>query len=314
MRDAVVTVFGGSGFIGRHVVGVLARQGAVLRIPTRQPARVLHLKTSGAIGQIVPLRVDLTSDASIAALLEGATHVVNLIGILYEPRPGDFTRLQAALPGRIARAASAAGLQGFVQLSAIGADGQSPSAYGRSKAEGEREVRTYFPGAVILRPSIVIGPEDGFFNRFAQMSRFAPALPLIAGGTTRFQPVYVEDVAQAVLRALIGPHHAGRTYELGGPATYSFKELLSYMLEVLGRPRALLNLPMGLARLQARVLELLPEPPLTRDQLLLLTRDNVVTAGMPGLKELGIVPTAMEAVVPGYLRRGMAKRRPDIET
>jgi NADH dehydrogenase len=206
------------------------------------------------------------------------------------------------LPGRIAAAARAAGVERLVHVSAIGADPASPAHYARSKAAGEAALRAAFPAAVVLRPSIVFGPEDGFFNRFAQMAKIAPALPLVGGGRTRFQPVYVGDVAEAILAALDRPELAGRTFELGGPKVYSFAELLAYTLEVTGRRRLLLPLPFPLARLQARLLEFLPTPPLTRDQVSLLERDNVVAPGAAGLAELGIQATPVEVVVPTYLR------------
>lgn len=301
MRDKVVTVFGGAGFIGRHVVKRLAAKGATIRVATRSPETAGHLLPMGEVGQIVLARF-ADDDATIGSLVAGAWGVVNLIGILFERRAGDFERVQARLPGTIARAAAQAGAERLVHLSAIGADPASPSLYARTKAAGEAAVRAAFPKAVILRPSIVFGPEDGFFNRFAAMARIAPALPLVGGGTTRFQPVYVGDVAEAVIAGLERPELAGKTFELGGPRVYTFKQLLEYILRVTGRRRLLLPLPFGLARIQARFLELLPTPPLTRDQVALLERDNVVTAGMPGLAELGIRPTPVEAIVPGYLR------------
>ncbi|MCS6780887.1 MAG: complex I NDUFA9 subunit family protein [Geminicoccaceae bacterium] len=301
MRDKVVTVFGGAGFIGRHVVKRLAAKGATIRVATRSPETAGHLLPMGEVGQIVLARF-AEDEATIGALVAGAWGVVNLIGILFERRPGDFERVQARLPGTIARAAAEAGAERLVHLSAIGADPASPSLYARTKAAGEAAVRAAFPNAVILRPSIVFGPEDGFFNRFAAMARIAPALPLVGGGATRFQPVYVGDVAEAVIAGLERPELAGKTFELGGPRVYTFKELLEYVLAVTGRRRLLVPLPFGLARIQARLLEILPTPPLTRDQVALLERDNVVTAGMPGLAELGIQPTPVEAIVPGYLR------------
>jgi NADH dehydrogenase len=303
MRDAVVTVFGGSGFLGRHLIRRLARHGAVIRVPTRLPDRAIHLKPMGAVGQIVVEPFDPAREGLIEALVAGATHVVNLVGILYERRAGDFDALQGKLPGRIAKAATEAGARRLVQISAIGADPASTSLYARSKAAGEANARAAFPGATVLRPSIVFGPEDGFFNRFAEMARFLPALPLIGGGTNRFQPVYVGDVADAIMAALERDDAPGRTYELGGPRVYTFKELLAYMLEVTGRRRLLLPLPFKIAALQARVLELLPVPPLTRDQLELLKRDNVVSANALGLADLGITPSPLEVIVPTYLRQ-----------
>jgi uncharacterized protein YbjT (DUF2867 family) len=308
MRDRVVTVFGGSGFVGRYVVQRLAALGATVRVPARRPERALFLKPLGAVGQIVlePWS-PRAGDAELARHLVGSTHAVNLIGILHESRSGGgFDEIQGRLPGRIAAAAAAGGALGLLQVSAIGADPASASAYARTKAEGERRVREAFPDATILRPSIVIGPEDGFFNRFATLARMLPALPLIGGGQTRFQPVYVGDVARAVVAALQRDGCQGMTYELGGPRVYTFAELMRYMLQVLGRRRLLLDVPFGLATLQAGVLELLPQPLLTRDQVELLKQDNVVTPGMPGLEALGINPTPIELIVPQYLARHRA--------
>jgi NADH dehydrogenase len=299
----VATVFGGSGFIGRYVVKRLAERGHVVRVAVRDPEAALFLKPMGVPGQIVPVGVSVTDDAGVAAVVSGAEVVVNLVGILHETRTATFKAIQGEAPGRIGRAAAAAGARAVVHLSAIGADPASPSAYARSKAEGEEAVRAAFPGATILRPSIVFGPEDGFFNRFAALAQFLPALPLYGGGETRFQPVHVGDVADAVMAALDRPEAAGRTYELGGPRVYRFRELLAYILEVTGRRRLLLPLPWSVGRLQARLFELLPNPPLTRDQLLLLQRDNVVAPGALTLAELGIRPKAVEAIVPGYLAR-----------
>ena len=301
MRDEIVTVFGGAGFIGRHLVRRLAARGATVRVATRSPNTAGHLLPMGEVGQIVLARF-VEDETAIRGLVEGASAVVNLLGILFERRRGDFERVHAALPERIASAARAAGVRRFVHVSAIGADPASPSLYARSKAAGERAVRAAFPEAVILRPSVVFGPEDGFFNRFAAMARISPVLPLVGGGGTRFQPVYVGDVADAIVAALARPDAAGRTYELGGPKVYSFEELLRYVLEVTGRRRLLLPLPWWLARLQARIFEFLPTPPLTRDQVSLLERDNVVSPGAPGLAELGIAPTPLETVVPSYLQ------------
>jgi NADH dehydrogenase len=299
----VATVFGGSGFIGRYVVKRLAERDYIVRVAVRDPEAALFLKPMGVPGQIVPLGVSVTDDAGVAAAVAGAEVVVNLVGILHETRKATFKAVQGEAPGRIGRAAAASGARAVVQLSAIGADPASPSAYARSKAEGEQAVRAAFPAATVLRPSIVFGPEDAFFNRFAALARFVPALPLYGGGETKFQPVHVGDVADAVMAALDRPEAAGRTYELGGPRVYSFRELLAYILTVTGRSRLLMPLPWSVGRMQARVFELLPNPPLTRDQLLLLQRDNVVAPGALTLADLGIQPKAVEAIVPGYLAR-----------
>ena len=221
---------------------------------------------------------------------------------MFEASKGDFDRVQGRLPGEIAKAAAAHGLKRMVHVSAIGANASATVAYARTKAAGEAAARAAFPDVTILRPSIVFGPEDNFFNRFARMSQIMPALPLIGGGDTRFQPVYVGNVAEAVIAGLQREDVAGRTYELGGPSIYTFRELLRYLLEVTGRRRLLLNLPFGLATLQAGLLELLPVPPLTRDQVAMLKHDNVVSTGAPGLAELGIAPTPLEVIVPSYVR------------
>ena len=293
----VAVVFGGGGFIGRYVVSRLAQQGWVVRVAQRRPEAARFLMTQGSVGQVVPLAVDLGDEAAVARAVESAALVVNLVGILAERRAGDFMRVHAEGAGRIARLAAAAGAGRFVQMSAIGADAASRSAYGRSKAAGEAAVRAAFPAAAVLRPSIVFGPEDQFFNRFAQLAALLPVMPVVAGAT-RFQPVYVGDVAAAVLAAA-----PGETYELGGPRVASFRELLGYVLEVTQRRRPLVAMPELLVQAQIALTAWLPNPPLTRDQRLMLEKDNVVAPGMPGLAALGIAPTAMENVVPGYLAR-----------
>ncbi len=297
----IATVFGGSGFIGRYVVQRLAQQDYIVRVAVRDPVGARFLQTQGRVGQIVPLAAPVTDAAAVARALEGAEVAVNLVGILYERRPGDFERLQGQAPGLVAQAAKAAGVRSFVQLSAIGADPASPSLYATSKAAGEAAVLAAFPEATILRPSVVFGPEDGFFNRFAAMARL-PFMPVVAG-ETKFQPVYVGDVAEAVTTALADPAARGKTYELGGPKVMTMREVLRFILETTRRRKPMVDMPMGLMRFQAGVLQRLPNPPVTLDQLLLLERDNVVAEGTPGLAELGIAPKAVEAIVPGYLKR-----------
>ena len=299
---SVATVFGGSGFIGRYVVQRLAQRGFIVRVAVRDPVAAGFLKPMGAVGQIVPLAAPITDDAGVHRALEGASLAVNLVGILAERRAGDFDRVHHQGAGRVARLAAKAGVRRLVHVSAIGADPASPSAYGRSKAAGELAVRQEFPGATILRPSLVFGPEDAFFNRFAALARLSPVMPVIAGAT-RFQPVYVGDVADAVLAALERPDAAGAIFELGGPQVVTFRGLLAAILKMTGRPKPLVDIPLGLARLQARFAEMVPGKPFTRDQLLMLQRDAVVAAGMPGLTALGILPTPMDLVVPGYLAR-----------
>ncbi|WP_419897838.1 complex I NDUFA9 subunit family protein [Roseomonas sp. USHLN139] len=298
----LATVFGGTGFIGRHLVSRLARLDYEVRVVTRHAEAVRPLMTQGNVGQVVAVRADLAQDAALARAVAGAGLVVNTVGILAERRPGDFQRLQGELPGRIGRAAAAAGVAKLVHLSAIGADPASESAYARSKAAGEAALLAAFPRATILRPSVIFGPEDHFFNRFAGMAQLLPFMPVV-NGATRFQPVYVGDVAEAVLAAARRSAAEGQVFELGGPRVASFRELMGYVLEVTGRPKRLVALPPGLVRLQARLGEFLPNPPLTRDQLILLQKDNVVSPGAKGFAELGIAPQAMEAVVPAYLTR-----------
>ncbi len=303
MRNRLITIFGGAGFIGRHLVRSLAAKGWRIRVVSRRPDLCGHLQPLGEVGQIVVQAADLSDEQALSTLLEGSDAVVNLIGILFETSRQRFDEVHGKLPGRLATAATAAGVRHMVHLSAIGADSEASSDYAKSKAMGERAVKDAFEQAVILRPSIVIGPEDDFFNRFAALARIAPALPLIGGGKTRFQPVYVADVAAAIIAALDLDTARGETFELGGPKTYSFAELLQYMLEVIGRKRWLVSIPFGAAALKARFLELLPSPLLTRDQVELLKSDNVVGDQAKTLADLAISPTPIEVIVPEYLAR-----------
>ncbi len=302
-----VTVFGGSGFIGRHVAARLARQGWIVRACVRDPVAAAFLKPMGNVGQVVPMRTSLADDdAALAAAVEGADAVVNLVGILAESGTQTFKNLQADGPARLARAAKAAGAASFVQVSALGADAGSKSEYARTKAAGEAGVRAAFPAATIIRPSIVIGAEDSFFNRFARMATWLPALPLIGGGETKFQPVHVGDVAEAVVRAIGNPAAQGKVFEAVGPRVYTFRELMEYLLVTIDRHRGLIPVPWPIAEIQGTLLGLLPVKLMTRDQVELLKTDNVGT-GAPGLEALGISPAAMEAVAPVYLaayRRG----------
>jgi len=300
MERRVVTVFGGSGFVGRHLVQHLAAEGWVVRVGVRDTERALFLKVLGQPGQVVPMPADVTDPGSVARVVETATAVVNLVGILYEGGRRTFRRVHVDGAANVAQAARAAGVQRLVQMSAIGADADSPAEYGRTKRAGEIAAQEAFPGASVTRPSIVFGPEDDFFNRFAGMARFMPALPAF---DTRFQPVYVGDVAEAITRILKDPATAGRTYELGGPQVLSFRQLMQMMLDETGRSRFLLPLPLGVAEFEAWFLEKLPKPLLTRDQVALLRRDNVVAPGALTLADLGIQPTALAAILPGYLFR-----------
>ena len=307
----VATVFGGSGFIGRYIVKRLAHKGFVVRVAVRDPEAALFLKPMGAVGQVVPLYAALPHEPTMHRAIEGADLVVNAVGILSEGRSGDFQRIHAEGVGLLGRLAAKAGVGRLVHISAIGADPNGASRYAASKGAGETLLRDAFPEPTILRPSLVFGPEDALFNRFAAMARLLPFMPVVCGAT-KFQPVYVGDVADAVMAALARPDAPGATYELGGPHVYSMRDLLAYILKQTGRHRRLVDIPMGLARLQAGVMELVPGKPLTRDQLLMLQKDNVVSGQMPGLDELGIVATPVELIVPSYLSRfqqGGGRRR-----
>ncbi len=298
----LVTVFGGGGFIGRHIVQRLAAAGHSIRIAGRDTERAARLCTMGGVGQITPVAASITDEASSARAVAGADIVINLVGILFEGRAGDFQRIQAEGAGRVARLAAAAGAKQFLHLSAIGADAGSQSLYAQTKAAGEAAVLAAFPSAIILRPSVVFGPDDQFFNRFAGLAAMLPFMPVVSG-ETRFQPVYVGDVADAAMAALADPAAAGKVFELGGPRVMSMRQVLRYILDVTGRRRPMIALPEGFVRLQARLGELLPTPPLTRDQLILLGKDNVVSPNALGFQALGIEPKAVEAIVPAYLAR-----------
>jgi uncharacterized protein YbjT (DUF2867 family) len=304
MKRHQIAVLGGSGFIGRYVVKRLAGRGEVLAVGGRHAADAKFLKLKGDVGQVGLLNIAIDDDAVLPAFLAGKDALINCVGILYERGTQKFDIVHHSAPAKLARLAREAGIERLVHLSAIGADPRSTSAYARSKAAGEQAVRDAFPTATILRPSIVFGPEDDFFNRFAAMATVSPFLPLIGGGETRFQPVYVGDVADAVIRALDDPAAAGRTYELGGPKVYTFRALMELMLQEIKRHRRFVGVPFGLASLQARLLSLLPiAPPLTPDQVEMLKRDNVVSSGALTLQTLGIEPVALEAILPTYLDR-----------
>jgi uncharacterized protein YbjT (DUF2867 family) len=303
MNPRRVTIFGASGFVGRYIVRDLARDGAVIAACSRHARTAGFLKPMGDVGQIATFSADLADERALAAVVAGADVVINTAGILYERGAQRFDPVHHRGPGRLAALAKAAGVKRFVHFSALSADPHSRSAYGRSKAEGEAAVRASFPGATILRPSLIFGPEDGFFNRFAAMARFSPALPLIGGGGTKFQPVYVGDIAAAVATVLARNDTEGETYELAGPAVFSLRQLFELILHVTGRKRVLLPVPFGLAMLKAPVLELAPRPLLTRDQVRMLRHDSVATPGAPGLAELDVAPTALELILPSYLER-----------
>ncbi len=303
----LVTIIGGSGFVGRYIARRMAQAGWRVRVAVRRPNQALHVKPYGVVGQVEPVFCNIRDDASVRAVIAGADAVVNCVGILFEKGPNKFDDVQAEGAGRVARIAAEQGTKTLVHVSAIGADAESDSAYQRSKAAGEALVTQHFPKAVILRPSLIFGIEDQFFNRFAGMARFTPFLPVV-GAETRFQPVYVDDVAAAAAKAMLEGAEPG-VYELGGPEVASFRDLMQRMLGEIRRNRVLLNLPMPVARLQAGMLDLaqavtlglFTNSLLTRDQVRNLARDNVVRDGAKGLADLGITPTPMETVLPSYL-------------
>ena len=306
-NSALITIYGGSGFIGRHLVQAIAKTGARMRVAVRRPELAGHLQPLGGVGQINPVQANVRYPDSLLASADGADAVVNLVGILFPAGKQTFNAVQYEGARHVAEAARQTGVRAFVHISAIGADPESPSIYARSKAAGEQAVRDAFPDAVILRPSVVFGPEDDFFNRFAALARIAPALPLIGGGKTRLQPVFAGDVAKAVVAALAGKATTGEAYELGGPETLTLKEVMQRVLAYTMRRRLLVPEWFWLAKLQAPFLQLLPKPPLTVDQVRLLKIDNVVgeiaqKAGRT-LEGLGIEPVAIASVVPEYLEQ-----------
>jgi uncharacterized protein YbjT (DUF2867 family) len=303
----LVTVFGGSGFVGAQAVRALAKAGWRVRVAVRKPGLAGDLRMFGDVGQIQPVRCDVTKADDVAAALKGASAAVNLVGILHEGGKRTFEALHVEAARTIAEGCKAYDITNLVQISAIGADVASGSDYARTKAESEAAVRAIVPTAVILRPSVIFGAEDSFLNKFGSMATIAPALPLIGGGETKFQPVYVGDVAEAIARAVTRDDTAGRTFELGGPAVWSFKAILRYILRETGRDRLLAPLPFFAARIIGGFAQLTSivgiAPVLTRDQVTLLESDNVVSPDAEGLAALGIQPTGLEAIAPTYLWR-----------
>ncbi|MGO9174164.1 MAG: complex I NDUFA9 subunit family protein [Rhodomicrobium sp.] len=305
--NTVVTVFGGSGFLGRYVVQALARAGCRIKVAVRRPDLALHLQPLGSVGQIALIQANVRDERSVQDAMRGADAAVNLVGILQQSGRQKFRAIHADAAERIAKAAEGHGLRALVHVSAIGADRISPSMYARTKGEGEARVHAAFPEAVIVRPSLLFGPEDNFFNRFGWLSRFAPVMPLI-GGKTRMQPVYAGDVALAITAALSGRAIEGAAYELGGPVTYTFRELLRKTCEWTEHPRPLFPIPFWIAKIPAFFMQILPGAPVTVDQIRLLERDNVVSAeavrDQRTLAGLGIgEPRSVEAIVPSYLQR-----------
>ncbi|MCA1935135.1 MAG: complex I NDUFA9 subunit family protein [Asticcacaulis sp.] len=306
LSSRLVTVFGGSGFVGKQVVRALAQKGWRVRVAVRKPTYAYDLKPLGTVGQIQVVRCDVRKEADVQAALNGASAVVNLVGILYQTPGASFDAVHRAASKAIAEGAAKLGISDFVQMSALGADAKSSSKYASTKGKAEEAVRAAIPAAVIVRPSVIFGPQDGFFTGLAEQIKTFPVMPSIGGGKTKFQPVYVGDVARAIADTLGNPAFAGQTFELGGPETFTFNELIKYVGEEIQSPRALVWMPFAAASLIGLVGDissLLIKPLLTSDQVLLLQKDNVASGKLPGLRELGIVPTAVESVVPSYLWR-----------
>lgn len=304
--DTLITIFGGSGFLGRHIVRALAKRRYRIRVAVRRPELAGHLQPLGTVGQIHAVQANLRYPASVEAAVRDASVVINLVGILFQRGRQRFEAVQHYGAEQVALAASAFGAR-VIHVSALGANENSSSLYAQSKALGEQAVRAASPGAVIVRPSVVFGPEDDFFNRFASLARISPVLPLIGGGVTRFQPVFAGDLAEGVADLVETAQGAGRTYEFGGPEVRSLREIMDYILAVTERPRLLVPIPFWMAKTQAWFLQFLPNPLLTPDQVELLRTDNVVSEDAirenRTLQGLGITPAAYEAIVPNYLWR-----------
>lgn len=307
MTPPIVTIFGGSGFVGRYVARRMAQRGWRVRVAVRRPNEAIFVRPYGEVGQVEPILANIRDDASTRSAIEGAAAVINCVGILQQDRRQKFKNVQVEGASRVARLAAECGVERLVHISAIGADANSDSAYARTKAAGEGAVTAAFPAATILRPSVIFGREDQFFNRFAGMARFSPVLPLV-GAKTRFQPIYVDDVAEAACRAAAGDAAPG-LYELGGPRVYTFRELMKIMLEKIRRRRLLLPLPFFAAKIVAGLLDamqavtfgLIVNRQLTRDQVDLLRDDNIVSDDARTLADIGVSPTSVESVISDYL-------------
>jgi uncharacterized protein YbjT (DUF2867 family) len=305
--EKIVTLIGGSGFIGRHIVRALAKRGYRIRVACRRPDLAGHVQPVGTTGQVMPVQANVRYPASLAAACDGAYAVINLTGVLASRGAQSFNGIHVFGAEASAKAAKAAKAQVFIQMSALGADADSASEYARTKAAGEAKAKAAFPGAIIMRPSIVFGPEDNFFNQFAAMSRLAPALPLIGGGSTKFTPVFVGDLAEAFARLVDKGEASGQTFEVGGPEVFTFKQILEFTLETIGRKRLLVPIPWPIAKALGTVMGLLPFAPLTADQVELLKTDNVVSEAATregrDLAGLGIKARGIQGIVPSYLYR-----------
>ncbi len=305
-KPKLVTVFGGSGFVGRHVVRALTKRGYRVRVAVRRPDLAFHLQPLGGVGQIQAVQANLRYRWSVDRAVAGSDHVINLVGILYEGGNQRFSTVHDFGARAVAEAARAAGVP-LTHMSALGADSQSQSLYASTKGRAEEAVLKILPGAYIIRPSVIFGPEDGFFNKFAAMARISPFLPLIGGGHTKFQPVYVGDVAEAIARSVDGALQSGKAYELGGAEILTFRQCMEEMLRVIGRKRLFLTIPFWIASIQGAILGLLPKPLITSDQVAQLRNDNIVSeqAKAEGrtLEGLGIHPQTIETILPSYLWR-----------
>lgn len=302
ISSPVATIFGGTGFLGRSIVSRCAKAGWTVRVATRRAAKAGGCRQFYGVGQIVPFEIDYDDDVSIRRAVDGADFVVNTIGILYERGTSNYQRLHVELAERIAKQAGQSGVKSLVHISALGCE-SGQSKYARSKMAGEKSVRDAYPQAVILRPSLIFGPGDGFFNAMAGMMRFAPLMPLIGGGRTKFQPVYVEDIAKAVFETLRSDEARGQTYELAGSQTYTFEDLLILVRTITQRSTGFVRVPFWYAKLKAFFLGLMPKPLLTMDQVDTLKADSVASGSAPGLHALGIAPVPLEEVMPLYLSR-----------
>lgn len=299
MKQHVVTVFGGSGFLGTYVVKALAEAGYMVQVICRDAEAASFLKTAGEVGQIVIRSGDICKAESWQDKLAGSKAVINLVGVFYGQ---NADRVHHKAPGKLAEIARESGVEQFIHVSALGVERATTCEYARTKKLGEEDVRRIFPDAVIFRPSVLFGPEDNFFNQFARMAAMSPVLPLIGGGKTKFQPVYVADVARAIVSA-VRNNITARTFELAGPETFSFRDIQNYILRTTGLKAKLVSIPFPIASIMGAFASLLPKPPLTRDQVALLKYDNIAQEGMPGFDALGIQPASVETLVPGYLAR-----------
>ena len=303
MQQKRVTIFGGSGFIGRYVVELLADQGAIITVAVRDIEKAKFLKPLGQVGQITPIKINARKKVDIEKAVENADIVINLIGILYKQGQQTFEKLHSNIPETLGRLSTESGVDTLLQVSAIGAHRSALSEYLRTKGEGEKAIHKNFPGAIIIRPSIIFGPEDKFFNLFGSLTRLSPILPLYGYGKTLFQPIYVRDVAAAIVSALSNISAKGKTYEIGGPNIYSYTELMKIILHNTRRRCLLMPVPFQLGEIQGRIMGLMPKPLLTYDQILSLKADNIVSQDAFNLADLGIQPTAVETIIPTYLSR-----------